>query len=614
MSSTAAYRAAVRRERARLDGLLASGRSSPFEIAVCRVTVEMMAKLLAEAPGSVLAYDKIGPDRMGFSGAVRWLVESQRKAAEIVSPSYGTTDQWARKYEDYLDLSLEILRWGQVRQEVIEDKENGLSYLILGADPLVAKIMGTISKELTTWFGNLPQTKENLDRSAREGLAEMLHERPDLVALLRLAYQIPVLHETSTIPIDRPSWVEAVELAVGLVPVVGSCVALYEVWAGEDLFGYKLGDLERGILAASVLLPTAGRLAKGGRALYTESRLVSLYGRDAAAWSRAVRAGERTTAQQQALRSLETAERELRTTRTVAGATAKEAAAALPAVVRGGTAGAAVDQAIIDLLASLKKSVPLLDALDAHALERVLAKGPNTSHLKGQLLEELVESRVVPWLSKREGSFALGVTVPAGKKLEFLPGHLIRDLNGRQITDGILAYRENGKLVIAAVFEAKAGPHAARELSFARDTLSGLNKSELSELRANAKDVWREQRDAAKAAGRPYTRSVDDVMKEYAVSEKGGQVRRDIERLASGTDGVTTLRVGTEELPVVFSPTRTKFFGVIPRGVPRATIEKQLTDLKVSFEILGVEATGRDLDNLAAGLVAAAEKLAAAAP
>src|SRR5262249_51327569 len=158
--------------------------------------------------------------------------------------------------------------------------------------------------------------------------------------------------------------------------------------------------------------------------------------------------------------------------------------------------------------------------------------------------------------------------------------------------------------------EAKAGPQAARELSFARNTVSGLSKSELTELRANAKDVWREQRDAARAASQPYTKSVDDVMKEYAASEKGGQVRRDIERLESGT----TLRVGSEELPVVFSPTRTKFFGVIPSGVPRATIEKELKDLNVTFEILGVGATSGELDAIAVELVPYAETIAGANP
>ncbi len=70
------------------------------------------------------------------------------------------------------------------------------------------------------------------------------------------------------------------------------------------------------------------------------------------------------------------------------------------------------------------------------------------------------------------GGFALGIEVPAGKKLEFIPGHLIRDAAGRQITDGILAYRDGESLVIALVFEAKAGKSAARELSFARGGIS----------------------------------------------------------------------------------------------------------------------------------------------
>ena len=96
-----------------------------------------------------------------------------------------------------------------------------------------------------------------------------------------------------------------------------------------------------------------------------------------------------------------------------------------------------------------------LRSLDVLSLERVLAKGPNVDHLKGQLLEELVESRLVPWLRTREGGFALGVTVPAGKKLEFIPGHLIRDTAGRQISDGMLVYRNSDELVVAAVFEAE---------------------------------------------------------------------------------------------------------------------------------------------------------------
>lgn len=123
--------------------------------------------------------------------------------------------------------------------------------------------------------------------------------------------------------------------------------------------------------------------------------------------------------------------------------------------------------------------------------------------------------------------------------------------------------------MLVGVFEAKAGPHAAGELSFARDSTSGLGQSErteLTELQATARDAWREQRAAAKAAQQPCTKSVQDVMKECALSERGGPVRRDIVRLAADTGGPTKLRVPTQELVVGFSPTRTTFFGVIPKG------------------------------------------------
>lgn len=128
--------------------------------------------------------------------------------------------------------------------------------------------------------------------------------------------------------------------------------------------------------------------------------------------------------------------------------------------------------------------------------------------------------------------------------------------------------------MIAAVFEANAGKSAARELSFARGGAPPLTDAERAELRANAKDVWREQRRAAREAKQPFNKTVEDVEKEYALSERGGQVRRDVERLADGA----SIRVGTQTLPVRISPTRTKFFGVLPRDVAASTIEQQLKD------------------------------------
>jgi hypothetical protein len=606
------YRRELARAERQFRLALAAGKADADELALLRTTWQIMLTELTTAPKSVLVWDRMGPSPgLGFTGADRWYLACLHKADEQIHPHFGTEEQHARKYEEYLNLSLEMLKWGQVRQELIEAPSVGKQYLILGAHPLVAKIMQVLSRELMLWFGEQPNTRELIQDPARVGLARMLTERPDLLALLRMVDTLPLDVEVSDLPVDRPAMVEAVEFAIGLVPVVGSCVAAYEAWSGVDLFGYRLTPLERGILGASVLLPAAGRLVKEGRALYTEARLVALYGRDAAGWSRAVGASGRGLAEREALAAVERGERALRVERTVTGSLAKEAADAVPRIAKGeATLTTTVDQAVTELFRDLSATHSELTNLDALAIERVLAKGPNVDHLKGQLLEELVESRIVPWLKTRVGGPALGITVPAGKKLEFIPGHLIRDAAGRQITDGILAYRDGESLVIAAVFEAKAGKSAARELSFARGGISSLTDAERAELRANAKDVWREQRQAARAAKQPFTKTVEDVEKEYALSERGGQVRRDVERLADGAK----IQVGTQTLPVRISPTRTKFFGVLPKDVAPATIEQQLKDSGFTYEILGVNLRSSDLKDIAAKLQPLAQKLAADPP
>ena len=615
-ANLAPYRREVTRAETKFRTAMAAGRGSAFELALLRVTWQIMLTELTVAPNSVLVWERMGPDpQFGFTGAMRWAHTSLKKAGEQVSPQYGSPDQYTRKYEEYLDLALEMLQWGQVRQELLVDKQRGKQYLILGENPLVPEIMQVLSHELMRWFEVQPNTRELIEFPARFGLLRMLSEREDLAALLRIAQSLPPDVEVSDIPVDRPAIVEAIELAIGLIPVVGSVVAAYEAWSGEDLFGYRLTEVERGILAAAVLLPTAGRLVKGGRALYTEARLVSLYGRDAAAWSRATGAAARGMAEREALETVGRAERAIRVERKLTGTLGKEAAAAVPTLTQGTSRlSTSIDREVLDLFDELARAHGELRSLDGLALERVLAKGPNVDHLKGQLLEELIESRLVPWLSKREGGLALGIAVPAGKKLEFIPGHLIRDASGRQITDGILCWREGEELVVAAVFEAKAGKRAARELSLKSGSVSKLTDDELAELRANAKDVWREQRDAAKAAGQPFKKSLADVEKEYALSERGGQIRRDVERLAEGDSGLAKIRVAGQTLPVRISPTKTKFFGVLPRDVGAATIERELKESGFAYEILGVDIKAARLKEVAEKLKPLAEKLAKAEP
>ena len=615
------YENAVRDAEAYFRAKLASGRASVSEIAVARRTWEIMAAHLRSSPDSVLVYDRLPPDpRFGFSGPQRWQFDMHRRAHDELFPhsvSDEASNAYTRKRLEYIELGIQIVRSPDMRYRSVVDRHNGRSYLYR-ENPLVPRIMQVIATELVRWFDEYPVDREFYRRgwylqwSARAGMGLFLEERPDMVALLRMAQTIPLDTEVSEVPIDRPLVVEVVELAIGLIPVVGSIVAAYEAYTGRDLFGYRLTEVERGILAATVLLPLAGRVVKGGRVLYTEARLVSLYGRDAAAWSRTLAAGGRATANGPALRAVERAEAAVRVQQRLGSTLAREAADALPSLVRGApSASTAVDQAVIDLLRDLSRQHPILASLDDFAMRRILEKGPNVDHLKGQLLEELVESRVVPWLRERAGSFALGVQT-GGKQLEFIPGHLIRDAAGRQITDGILGYRNNGVMEIVAIFEAKAGRRAARELSIASGSISSLSQAERAELRAYAKDVLREQRAVAQEAGTPFQKTLDEVEREIALSERGGQVRRDIERLAANADGtLAQIRIGADTVPVQLSPTRTKFFGLLPRDVNPSLIERELRDGGFSFEIIGVDITQRDLRSIAERLRPLAEQMAA---
>lgn len=616
------YRRALAQAQAELATLLARGRASAGEVAVARRVAQMMERELRDSPGSVLVYERL-PAAPGTwaTGAQRWQLDAASRASRELFPhlaSDAASEAYVRKRQEYVELGQRIVQSPDMRQRCVIDRQRGRSYLYQ-ENPRVLRIMRVIADELVQWFDTYPVEREFYRRgwylswSAQAGLALFLEERPDVVALLRAVQALPMDTEVREVPVDRPVLVEVAELAISLIPVVGNMVAAYEACAGVDLFGYRLTDLERGILAAAVLLPIAGRVVKGGRAVDTEARLVALYGRDAAAWTRTVRAAGQAGARAPALRAVEEAQAAILARRGLDRSLLQRAARELPALVRGSTAvSSSADQAVVELFRRLSATHSSLASLDALALERVLAKGPNVDHLKGQLLEELLEARVVPWLRERAGSFALGIET-GGKQLEFIPGHLIRDVSGRQVTDGILAYRNHGVLEIAAVFEAKAGRRAARELSLTRGSISSLSAPERAELRAYARDVWREQRAAAQQAGRSFNRTIDDIEREVVLSELGGQVRRDIERLAQNADGaLTRLRIGSTELPVRLSPTRTKFFGVLPRDVNRSLIERELRDSGFCFEIIGADIGQRDLRSIAAELVQLATSLARA--
>jgi hypothetical protein len=413
----------LRRYRAELLSKTASG----FGLALAFRTWQIMDEQL-KTPASVLFYERLGPEpKFGLRGPARWTIEMQNRAAVELDPAI-TADpdgsKWVQKQTDYVGFALKLVNDRGVRTQYTEDKARGVGYLIQ-ENLEFPKIMQIIAKELTAWAQMQVVDKAFLAMSVQEGYATFLNERKDIVALLRMAQLLPLDVEHTAV--DIPTEVEVAEFAIAMIPYVGNVVASYEAYTGQNLFGYHLTDVERAVLAATVLLPIVGRFVKGGRALYTEARLVKLYGRDAAGWSKVVGSGAKIAEDGSKLATLQKAEEAIEKSQQIDKALADEVAKALDVVKSpgGGGVSKAVNQKVADALTGLTTRSSVYASLDQFAVERILLKGPNLNHLKGQLLEELLESRIVPWLKQRWGGLALALDVPAGKELEFIPGYII---------------------------------------------------------------------------------------------------------------------------------------------------------------------------------------------
>ena len=588
------------------------GTDSALSIALKRRTKEVMEDDFSNRPQSVLFYESV--KERGFSGPSLWHVKSAELAAKPFSVREWNPADWNRKNEEYMQLVRQI-RARQALDYVFTDKKRGIEYVTQENDQ-VRNVLTQIIYNLAGWVVVHSSDRDFLTVPAQGGLARMLEERQDLVAALRLAQETKKDVAIWRVPIDRPTVVTVVEVAVSLIPVVGTAVALFESVTGSDLFGYELDSIDRGILAAGALLPIASRFVKGGRVLYTAARLEHLYGPGAAKWSIALATGERLAADTKGLAAIGKADALTKAHTKAEAGLVKEVVDTLERAGLNRAAPAASSSLpayVSDALKKLISSRSFLSELDELSLSRLIDKAPNINLMKGQLLEELLESRIASWLRDPAGLAALGIERPP-EGIRFIPGHLIRDAAGRQLTDGILARQAGDVLEILAIFEAKAGKSAARELKLASESISSLSTAERAELRAYARDIFRSRLSRARRLGQSVptgTDAVDEALnqieREIIQSEQGGQVRRDIERLAPNADGgLPRIVIGTEETQVRISPTKTKIFGVLPKDVPVGTMEQDLRQLGYSFEVLGMNVTQQQLVDLTQSLLVAA--------
>lgn len=584
------YRKAARWQEESLRKELAKGVASAGEIALLRLLVAMMKELLRSSPASVEAFDAQGT--LGMPAELAWQRHLLDLAEKKLHPEVADPQGFKRKVEEYEALVTELRR--NVRKSAEYLSLVSREVLIVRHNPVTKQVIDDIGHELLRYRERHSHDEKFLTTSAKAGLANLLLvERKDLNVALRAALDLGGDVTSIKLPDeDRPWWVNAVEFAIGVIPIVGNVVAAWEAYSGRDLFGYKLSDVERGILAGSVLLPAAGRLVREGKALYTASRMTRLYGGDAFKWSYSLAMGERLSADAVGLARIKSAEKTVLQGKQVSKEVAEKLTATLKSLGVDAAEKAvpvAVESKVVKAFAEVVKKFPIFKELDELAVERIAAKTV-PDHAKGQLMEELMESRITGWLQDPFGRRALGLE-HIKEPLEFIPGHLIRDGDGLLLTDGIIVKRSGDVMEVVAVFEAKAGRASSRGLARKYKGRSAMSKADLAELDAEAREVLRELQERARLTGGTVKKTLEQIKKEIKLTELGGQIRADVERLSE-----LPVFINSVEVKVKVGPRSTRWFGVVPRDVSGDFLKQAIKDAGIpNVEILGLNVTQKEL-------------------
>lgn len=604
------FRNELRKKQEELREHLMKGHIA-LTLATDRKVIEKMEADLAKGqPAFEYLFE---PDLLAVgSPAFRWRINAEYRALRLLIPSYRDEAGFERQVARFK------ARADQMRSDVdraytfIYDTGPAVELWKIRRNFPTKEVIERIAFALEDYIENHIIDWDILYIHPQDALWKMLKDdRPDLLIMYRLATDLPNDIEVYTIarkeqdPGLRGLAEFVVSTVIYSIPLVGNAVAAFEAWRGEDIFGNELSDLDRSVIAASIFLPAAFRLVKSGRALYTSERMVRLYGEDARRWSYAMAMGEKVSADAVGLRRIKDANELVAAKKRITPTAAQKLAETFRSLGLDSSGKAlkpfTVDAKLVEAFERVVAKHPKLVGLDPFAMERIIAKGTLEGHVKGQVLEELLEEHIVKLLKDPYGRVALGLGHIKGE-LHFIPGHLIRDEFGLQLTDGLIVRQLEDRVHLVAVFEAKSGQASSRGLAAKSTSVKKLSDADKLELLEEAKESIKDLEERARINGLPPpTTTLEQQMKLIKQNQQGGQIRSTLERLSE-----LKLWINGREMTVdvAVGPRSTKWFGVLPLDVKSDAIKKAIVDAGIpNVEMIGMDINQNYLNKAAKTII-----------
>jgi hypothetical protein len=155
----------------------------------------------------------------------------------------------------------------------------------------------------------------------------------------------------------------------------------------------------------------------------------------------------------------------------------------------------------------------------------------------------------------------------------------------------MIVSRSDDTLVVVAVFEAKAGKASSRGLARKYKGRKAMSDADLAELEAEAREALRELKERARLSGGKVTKTLEQLKKEIKLTEVGGQIRADVERLSE-----MPVFINSVEVKLKVGPRSTRWFGVLPKDVKGDFLRQAIKDAGIpNVEILGLDITQKQL-------------------